>query len=84
MEMGRRCWVLGQSRLIANRNKEVRKGKVRARGEGRREERSKKQKTTSLDVNVDKTSLLSVSKDMYTYILIVLVRACYVCTFVKV
>jgi hypothetical protein len=37
-----------------------------------------------LDVNVDKTNLLSVSKDMYTYILIVLVRACYVCTFVKV
>ena len=34
MEMGRRCWVLGQSRLIANRNKEVREGKVKGAGRG--------------------------------------------------
>ena len=34
MEMGRRCWVLGQSRLIANRNKEVRDGKVKGAGRG--------------------------------------------------
>ena len=34
MEMGRRCWVLGQSRLIANRNKEVREGKVKGAGGG--------------------------------------------------
>jgi hypothetical protein len=34
MEMGRRCLVLGQSRLIANRNKEVREGKVKGAGGG--------------------------------------------------
>ena len=34
MEMGRRCLVLGQSRLIANRNKEVREGKVKGAGRG--------------------------------------------------
>ena len=36
-EMGRRCWVLGQSRLIANRNKEVREGKVKGAGRGGRD-----------------------------------------------
>jgi hypothetical protein len=34
MEMGRRCWMLGQSRLIANRNKKVREGKVKGAGRG--------------------------------------------------